>query len=276
MEIKKETKGLEMICHVMNMDTASFPIFHFHENYEICQPLNVPCDFLVDGVLVHAEPGDILCIASSVIHRFLPRHPGSRIRVLQFPMRILMQPGASAEALRTCIRRQDIEKIPGLENAVLTLFALMEQEEWVYTGQKNSLLQSLITSFYLLLLKHFPSDAPQDLRKDADLFFRAVSYVNAHFTDDFITVEHIAGTLYVSREKLSNVFLLYAGISCKEYIHALRIKHVNQLLLEGADITTASLKSGFASIRTFNNVYKSVMGMTPTEYLKHQKQQAGK
>ena len=78
----------------------------------------------------------------------------------------------------------------------------------------------------------------------------------------------MAGALYISREKLSSVFLQYAGISCKQYINTLRVDYANRLMMEGMDVTTASLKSGFGSIRTFNSVYKGIMGMNPTEYIK--------
>lgn len=268
MEIRKEPGGTELVCHTKYMGPDSLALFHFHENYELCQPLDRPCDFLVNGMLYRAEAGDIIAVGSQVIHRFLPQQPDTRIRVLQFPIRILLPSGASVGALQTHIPKQVMEKIPGLYPSVTALMELMEQEPRVHTGEKNELLQSLMTSLYLLLRKHFPAESCPGLHKDADLFFRATEYANTHFAEEAVTVERMAGALYVSREKLSSVFLQYAGISCKQYINALRIDYVNQLLLEGCDITTASLKSGFGSIRTFNNVYKTVMGITPTEYLK--------
>lgn len=268
MEIWKEPGGTELVCHSRSMGPDSLALFHFHENFELCQPLNRPCDFLVNGTLFRAEPGDIIAVGPQVIHRFLPRQPDTWIRILQFPVRILLQSGNSGSGLQTHIPRQAMEKIPGLYPSISALMELMEQEPRVYTGEKNELLQSLMTSLYLLLLKHFSSKERPGLRKDADLFFRATEYANAHFADDTITVESMAGALYISREKLSSVFLQYAGISCKQYINTLRVDYANRLMMEGMDVTTASLKSGFGSIRTFNSVYKGIMGMNPTEYIK--------
>jgi len=268
MEIWKEPGGTDMVCHSRSMGPDSLALFHFHENFELCQPLDRPCDFLVNGTLYRAEPGDIIAVGPQVIHRFLPRQPDTNIRILQFPLRILLQSGTTGSNLQTHIPKPVMENIPGLYPAVSALMDLMEQEPRVYTGEKNELLKSLMTSLYLLLLKHFPSEERPGLRKNADLFFRATEYANAHFTDDTVTVERMASALYVSREKLSSVFLQYAGISCKQYINTLRIGYVNRLVVEGVDITTASLKSGFGSIRTFNSVYKGIMGMSPTEYIK--------
>lgn len=268
MEIRKEAEGTEMVCHVMRVNCDSKMLFHWHKNYEFCQPLNRGCSFLVDGKLVQAEAGDLVAIDRQVIHRFLPEQADTHIRVLQFPIRILLQSGITTGTLQTHIPRQAMEAVPGLWQAVTTLMELMEQEPRVYTGQKNMLLQSLMASLYFLLLKYFPAEQDRKSRKDSDLFFQAAEYASSHFDEEDITVELMAKKLCVSREKLSAVFLQYAGISLKHYIHTLRINYVNQLLLQGCDITTAALKSGFGSIRTFNNTYKSITGLTPTEYLK--------
>lgn len=268
MEIWKEPKGTDLVCHTRCMGPDSVALFHLHENYEFCQPLNCGCDFLVDGQLLRAAPGDIIAVESQVVHRFLPSREDSRIRILQFPMGILMP--FAAPSLQTHIPKQAMEAIPDLFPAVTTLMELMEQEPRVLIGQKNDLFQSLMLSLYLLLGKHFPATQSPGRRKDAALFSRAAEYANAHFCQENLTVEGIAKALYISREKLSNLFAQYAGISCKQYIHTLRINYVNRLLLEGTHITDAAMQAGFGSIRTFNSVYKAVTGMTPTEYIKNQ------
>lgn len=53
-----------------------------------------------------------------------------------------------------------------------------------------------------------------------------------------------------------------------EYIYSLRIKKANDLMNQGYSVTDAALQSGFQSIRTFNNIYKKVCGMTPSDYKK--------
>lgn len=268
MEIWKEPGGTELVCHTIVRAPGAPCLFHLHDNYEFCQPVEISCDFLVDGRVYHAEPGDIVVVEPQVVHRFLPSQPDTQVRVIQFPLRILPQSGASAGTLQTFIPRSAMEAVPGLFPAVTTLMGLMEQEPRVYTGEKNELFRSLTVSLYLLLLKHFPESVPQSRRKDADLFSRAAEYINANFNREELTVERVAKELFLSREKLSSLFLQYAGVSCKQYINALRVDYVNRLLLDGADITGAAMKAGFGSIRTFNSVYKTVTGMTPTEYLK--------
>ena len=94
-----------------------------------------------------------------------------------------------------------------------------------------------------------------------------VEYINEHFKEE-ISVSSISNELYLSRGRLADVFKKYSGVSITEYINSLRINNANYMLMHGSTATEAALESGFASVRTFNNVYKSVMNMTPSEYVK--------
>ena len=67
MEIWKEPKGTDMVCHIKCMGPDSVALFHVHDNYEFCQPVNCSCDFLVDGQLLRAAPGDIICVESLLL-----------------------------------------------------------------------------------------------------------------------------------------------------------------------------------------------------------------
>lgn len=267
MQISKEDNNVEMVCRVKNMDPESLSLFHFHENYELCQPLNCACDFLVEGIPIHGEPGDILAVDSQAVHRFLPRFPESRIRVLQFSVGIL--PPEGALPLRTHITRGELEAVPGLFSTVNGMMDQMQEEPWVYRGEKNPLLKSMMVSLYLLLLKHFPGEKPTGGRKNTELFLRAVEYSRAHFADEHCTVENMARQLGISRERLAELFRRFTGLTPKQYLNTLRIDYVNQLLLKDSDITGAAFQAGFGSIRAFNGAYKAAMGMTPTEYLRN-------
>lgn len=266
MQVSRENSNAELVCQTKISQPGSLGLFHFHENFELCQPLNAPCDFLVDGMLIRAEPGDILAIDSRICHRFLPVYPDSQIRVLQFPVRIL--PPAAAAPIRIRITREELENVPGLSQTLEGLMGMMEQEPRVNTGEKNPLFQSLMVSVYLLLLKYFPEKAPPKRRKEADLFFRGAEYIHSHFTEEGHSVDTIAKALGITREKLAELFQQYTGLYPKQYINQLRVDYANGLLLEGQHITEVAFQAGFGSIRTFNSVYKTIMGMSPSEYRK--------
>ncbi|MBE6549865.1 MAG: helix-turn-helix domain-containing protein [Ruminococcaceae bacterium] len=270
MEIVQEIRRNEIICHTRKYKTAQSN-FHWHENYEICQVLNKPCNFRVDGQLIEANVGDIIAINEHTIHQFLVLNDETDIRIFQFPLKILMNFNSVIEPLKVHITHEEIFAIPELEEKLDILFDMMEKEGKAIKAFENPFLQSIAASVYLLLERHFSvSQSVFAKNKDRQMFYKIVEYINEHFKEE-ISVSSISNELYLSRGRLADVFKKYSGVSITEYINSLRINNANYMLMHGSTATEAALESGFASVRTFNNVYKSVMNMTPSEYVKKER-----
>lgn len=168
-------------------------------------------------------------------------------------------------------QKREILAVSELEQKLNTLFDIMEKEGKVKKACENPFLQSIAASVYLLLERHFSvSQSVFAKNKDRQVFYKIVEYINAHFKED-ISVGSISSDLYLSRGRLAEVFKKYSGVSITEYISSLRINNANYMLMNGATVTEAALESGFSSVRTFNNIYKSIMGMTPSEYVRKKK-----
>jgi two-component system response regulator YesN len=118
-------------------------------------------------------------------------------------------------------------------------------------------------------MEHFADevDDHKSKSKERKIFFKTLDYVNGHFTEP-INVNFLASELFYSRGRLSAIFTKYSGTRLGDYISALRIQRVNELISSGVSITEAAFSSGFQNIRSFNNVYKDVMGISPSEYVK--------
>lgn len=240
--------------------------FHWHEKYEICQVLNKPCNFLIDGTLINALPGDIVAFKERGVHCFLIEEDHSFVRVLQLPTKILLNAGIPIKTLKSHIALQDMKNIPGFFQNVNTLFGLIEQECASNPDWENPFLHSLATSLYFLLMRHFSEEEEKIIiTKEQRDFYNIVEYINEHFLED-INISTLSEMLFLSRNKLSAIFTKYSGTSLNNYLNSLRIKNANELMMQGYTITQAALESGFQSIRTFNNVYKKITGITPSDY----------
>ena len=154
MEIVQEVRKNEIICHSKKYP-AVHSHFHWHENYEICQVLNKPCNFRVDGQLIEANVGDIIAINEHIIHQFLVSNADTDIRIFQFPLKILLNFSAVIEPLKVHITREEILAVQGLEETLNMLFCMMEKEGKVIKAFENPFLQSIAASVYLLLERHF-------------------------------------------------------------------------------------------------------------------------
>lgn len=107
-------------------------------------------------------------------------------------------------------------------------------------------------------------DAKSD-EENFNVYNEMLTYICDHFREN-INTTIVARECFVSRGHASKVFFKHAKKHMKDYIDELRVDYANKLLEQGNDITTTSTESGFGCIRTFNNVYKKVMGITPTQY----------
>ncbi len=270
MEIRKEKHECAVFCKILDV-TRWEHSFHWHENFEICQLMDKGCSFLIDGQKVEAEAGDIISINRRSVHRFIVEGKNVNIRILQFPIKSILNLEANITPIKPHITKKELQKNPKLESLVNICLEEITAEAPLEFNEKNPYILSIIDCLYFTLAKNFPDKSGSREFGASRLFFNAVEYVNQHFCDEDITVESVAKHLYVSREKISTEFIKYAGASLKNYISELRIKEVNLLLDSGFDIGNAAMKCGFNNLRTFNYTYKRVIGMTPTEYLNSKK-----
>lgn len=266
MEIIQEITNTKLCCRISKVSTG-ISKFHWHKNYEICQVIKNSCRFLVDGQLIEAAEGDLVIISEHSVHRFLGDTNDTLVRIMQFPLKTLLDANIAIVPLSPHISRKEMSTFPDLEENINILFSLLEKECPVTTDCDNPFLQSITAALYSLLSRHFSSDVTNINCTERQEFYRIVEYINAHFTEN-INIKTLSEILFIARGPLSSLFVKYAGISLNEYIHSLRIKNAILLLQQGHSVTEAALESGFQNIRTFNNVYKKMIGSAPTHSAK--------
>ena len=232
MEIVQEPTRSVMICHKRIYPADSLP-FHWHEHYEFFQPLDKPCHFLINGQLIHAQPGDLLAINEQTVHRLTVDHPNTLARVVQFPVHILLPTVSAIKPLQPHITQAEISAVPGLREALDHLFEIMDREHRVPLSEGNPFLQSLCSAVYFLLMRHFAAEeASVAAGNERNEFYKVVEFINRNYTTR-INIQTVAGRLHISRGRLARLFRKYAGMDLNEYINTLRIKQVNQMLLQG-------------------------------------------
>ena len=268
MEMHKEECKLELRSHISTCAVYDRP-FHWHEYYELIYIMENSCRFFVDGRLIKANEGDLISINARGVHQFIVDVPDTKVRTIQFPIKILLNISQNIIPLKTYITAREIENIPGLKEKLNNIFLLMDMENNdVRFMSDNLFLQSIFSSLYFILMKYFPEShrtkGEKDLRQD---FYRITEYINKHYLCD-VSVKTLSHELFIPERKITKLFKKYSGIELKTYVNTLRIKKANRLLNDGFNITNAALCSGFQCVRSFNNIYKGYMGITPSEYIK--------
>ena len=267
MEIIRESDLYDLFCKTKTYYADRSYEFHWHENYEICQPLDNPCSFRIDGEIINAEPGDIITINEHTVHQFIVGEKDTRIRIIQFKPDILLGITDHVGPLKTHIKYSEIQKDPEIERKLNGIFALMENEVLTERLKVNNYFKALTASLYFFLVQNFPHRVRHTHGSSAkNDFYRMVEYINKNYTEK-LTVNSVSSHFYFSRGKVTSVFRKYSGMGINEYVSRLRVRKANTLLLKGESVTKAALSCGFDSIRTFNNIYKKIMGITPSEFV---------
>ena len=265
MQITREHTVKEITCRTAVYNNNYRP-FHWHENIEICQINNNFGNFLVDGNMVEAKKGDIVVIGEQTVHQFLITAPSTVIRIFQMSPKALFDKDISIKPVRTHITAEEIDSVPHLRERLETMLDIVENDGGSRVIGEKPYMKSVAASVYYMLMHHFPGNTDTKSTKERQLFYKITDYVNENFARD-ITVQSIAEALYVSRGKVGNVFTKYSGTSLNRYLNSVRIKNANILMDSGYGVSQAALESGFQNLRTFNEAYKKLMGITPSEYL---------
>lgn len=92
------------------------------------------------------------------------------------------------------------------------------------------------------------------------------NYVLNHISKN-ITVEEVAGNLYISRPYLSRKFKAESGISVSDFIISCKIEEAKTLLAySDKSITAISEYLAFANPSHFTRIFKKITGLTPLQY----------
>lgn len=120
---------------------------------------------------------------------------------------------------------------------------------------------SLLYEFLSMLVSE------DDVEKSENIYISAaVRYIKAHYPED-ITVDRIAAHLGISRKYLFTIFKKSMGISTKDYIVDYRMKKACELLgNDDLSIGNVAYSVGYKDALTFSRMFKSKIGVSPTEY----------
>jgi AraC family transcriptional regulator len=95
-------------------------------------------------------------------------------------------------------------------------------------------------------------------------------YLRSNFTESF-TLEEIAKIAGVHSVHLARVFREKYGCTIGEYIRKLRIDFACRQIKKDMPMSEIALSAGFADQSHFTRIFKSQIGITPTEYKKNLK-----
>ncbi len=241
---------------------------HWHQRMEILLVERGSFRVTVRGEEYIGTPGDAFVIRSGQIHHIQPLDEDSAIYVSTFPTTLISLLQPSLCQISCYITRAQLEQA-GILQQLKRLLDEMLEEESRKEKYAEMAVQARIQIVYGLLARHFEVAQTDSKTMDNFLDFQAVlSYINENYKEQ-ITLADIAKQLNYSSGYVSTMFLTYTGQNFKAYLDSIRIHEASRLLL-GSNDSVSHICSccGFDNIRTFNNVFRRVTGMTPSQFRK--------
>jgi two-component system response regulator YesN len=94
---------------------------------------------------------------------------------------------------------------------------------------------------------------------------RVIQFIHNNMDKD-IRREDIAEAVYLNPDYLSRLFKREVGVSLKEFILTNKMKEAQALLRSTPQpVSVVALKVGYTHFAHFSQVYKKIMGVTPSE-----------
>ena len=118
-------------------------------------------------------------------------------------------------------------------------------------------------------LKEEKIDEIQLESPDENLMRRVLKVINENMDNSELSIEQISDMVGISRVHLYRRMKDLTGQSPSEFIRYVRLKEAARLLSQKkTDITGVSIATGFKSASSFSTSFKSLYGVSPTEYMK--------
>lgn len=104
-------------------------------------------------------------------------------------------------------------------------------------------------------------------KNEKDRMARVILFLTENF-DKKIELEEVASIAFMTPNAFCRYFKKRTHKSFTQYLNEIRLRHACKLLIEGEmQISTVCYQSGFNTLTNFNRQFKTLMKVTPSEYM---------
>ncbi len=163
--------------------------------------------------------------------------------------------------------------IPALyQDAISSLLGRMLSEGTQIDEFSDRFMTCYLLELLLMLMRHsvMNEEEPELLNsRDADIL-TATKYIYRNYKKP-LTLAEVSAQAALSPTYFSKKFKQITGMSFKEYLNFVRLRHAQTALLTtSSTITDIALENGFNDSNYFKDLFKKVYGKSPREYRRNQ------
>lgn len=248
---------------------------HWHMDIELIYVREGGIRIGIDQESRDLKQGDLALCGSNAIHYYDSSESASSVMIIIFRPEWLAgcmgDKSFSPESLFLTRGDQDAlhaDLAPSLRsifNRVLSDATLHDEASPVY-------LMSGTMAAMAELIRHCPQWAHASRTKsgrhikpsETKPMQEALVYLEQHYQEE-IALDDLARRVNLSKFYLSRLFKATTGMHFQDYLNRIRVDNAEKMIAGGGiPMIEIAYENGFGSIRSFNRVFKSVMGCSPT------------
>lgn len=253
---------------------------HFHDFYEIIYIVEGEFSSFVGDAAYNLRKGDFLLINRNEMHNYHyieGRHENSKRIVLWIRQEMLQRLSKGLVDLTRCFQMMHSRAYhfpvyyEEMLRTLLLRTALAEVPDIQSENGKKLLDEVNLTQFFLYLNELCSRESfffAPDSTTQNELVNQVTDYIDSHMEEE-ISVERLADYVHLSKYYFLRRFKELTGMTVHGYVTNKRLIQSCEYLGTDMAVSEISRKCGFADYSSFLRNFRSVYGMSPTEYRKY-------
>ncbi|GHT78096.1 AraC family transcriptional regulator [Spirochaetia bacterium] len=252
--------------------------FHWHELLEIIYIVNGTISLSIEGRSYKPRQGDIVIINSGLIHGFYDASPGFSCIIMQSGLELFDQ---TLIDLRDRVFQKLVfgrkmfitaDNDGDVHRRLVELLLSIRKEFFEKEEGYRLAIKSKLYELALVFLREVPvkQPLPRETAKrnyNHQILERIFSYIHSSYSNPAITLEKAASAAAMSKFYFTRFFKEQTGQTFHAYLSKLRVSHAEEFLTDSdMSITDIAYLCGFASPKTFNRLFRTYAGTTPSAY----------
>lgn len=259
-------QGNSIACERISGVNDNMDKNHYHEYYEIYYLESGERYHIMQDSMYTMQPGELILFSPYILHRSYGDKNVPFKRLVLYFCAAEIDSGELKDALDqgNGMYRPEIKNSQNVHNLIKSILCEQDDSSVFRNGYMHTLLNTLLFSIILQVHREEPARKEQ-----FDRMRQIIGYIHKHYQED-ISLEQLAKTFYISPYYLCREFKRHMDCTMVQYLNVTRIMNAQRKLMEtDLNITQISRETGFSNLTHFNRVFKSVTGMTPSDYQKN-------
>lgn len=236
---------------------------HYHTHYELYFLEAGRRHHIMQDSQYETEVGDFMIFAPYVMHHsFSEKDVPFRRIVLYFT-----EDAIHAPELRAMLKGASglYHPSPKVSSSVHYILEALLREQYELGPLHDATMENLLNSLLITVMRSVTVSKKPELKSRMS---KVIEYIETNYQKD-IRLKDIAQEFYLSEYYLCHEFKKYTNRTIVQYLNTTRILNAQRLIMEtDLNFTAIAENTGFSSLTHFNRTFKSIVGMSPSDFRK--------